>query len=125
MIVGIGTDLLDIERVEQLYARFKDALARKILAEAEWPLYVQSQAKGRFLAKRFAMKEALAKALGTGMREGVRFRDFQITHSALGKPECIFLGKADQLAKQNAIKRIHLSMSDEQSQVLAFAILES
>ncbi|MDM7485998.1 MAG: holo-ACP synthase, partial [Vibrio metschnikovii] len=79
----------------------------------------------RFLAKRFAAKEAAAKALGTGIANGVTFHDFQITNDAQGKPHLTLHGRAQQLAEAMQVTSIHLSLSDERHYAVATVIFES
>lgn len=125
MIVGIGTDIVLIRRVEALVSRSGESFAKRILAQAEWDDYHQARDKPRFLAKRFAVKEAGAKSLGTGIREGVSFKDFVTKKNVLGKPILHLQGVAAEKAAQLGITTLHISYSDEQDSVVAFAIAES
>ena len=124
MIIGIGTDLVDIARIAKVYDRFGMAFVRKIIAESEMNEYVAHGDPVRFLAKRFAVKEAAAKALGSGMRAGIWFRDFVVSHTPEGQPLLTFEGAAKRLAMRCLVKRLHLSVSDERGSVVAFVILE-
>lgn len=124
MIVGIGTDIAEIERIEKALARSGENFARRILSDSEWEQFHQLKQQGRFLAKRFAAKEAASKALGTGIAQGVSFQDFTITHDELGKPLLNLTGKAALLATQLQVASIHLSISDERHYAMATVILE-
>ncbi len=124
-IVGIGTDIAEIERIEKVLARSGDAFAERILTPAELVTYRGRKQPGRFLAKRFAAKEAASKALGTGIAQGVTFQDFIITNDEHGKPILTLENKARELAAARAIQAIHLSISDERHYAVATVIYES
>ena len=125
MILGVGTDLLDAERIRDGFARFGEHYADRLLAPAEHAAYYASRNPARFLAKCFAAKEAFAKAAGTGLRPPVTLRNIAVLRDAQGKPhiEC-----APELAGWLAARGIgahHVSLSDEGDFVLAFVILET
>jgi holo-[acyl-carrier protein] synthase len=124
VIHGIGTDLLDAERIRQGLVRFGEHYADRILAPAEHAGYYASPDPARFLAKCFAAKEAFAKATGTGLRAPVSLRNIAVLRDEHGKPliEC-----APELATWLAARGItahHVSLSDEGNLVLAFVVLE-
>lgn len=125
MILGLGNDIVEIERIAAVLARQGDAFARRILTPTEFEQWQQTKMPERFLAKRFAAKEAASKALGTGIAQGVSFQDFEIQHDSLGKPELFLTGKAAQLAQARAVARLLVSLSDEKHYALATVILES
>ena len=123
MIYGIGTDIAEISRVGGLYQRQGERALEKILAPAEREACKSNVDPARFLAKRFAAKEALGKAYGTGVREPVLLPDIAIEHDDLGKPFFVYSPRlAAVFAKQNL--KAHLSLSDEREFVVAFVILE-
>lgn len=122
-IVGIGTDLVHIPRIEQIYARFGARFADRILHPDERTEFNQSKQPVSFLAKRFAAKEALAKALGTGIAHGVQFHDFIIRKDARGQPQVTLEGGAKRHAAQHPVTAVHLSISDEREYALAFVVL--
>lgn len=127
MIVGIGVDIIAISRVEKVYKRYKDYFGQKILAVEEWSDYQSCRnltQKIKFLAKRFAAKEAFVKALGTGFSQGVRLGDIAVTHDVAGKPGLTISGVAETKMKEKNINSIHLSLSDEKQSVVAFVVLE-
>ncbi|BCK04008.1 4'-phosphopantetheinyl transferase [Vibrio cholerae] len=124
MIVGLGTDIAEIERVEKALARSGESFARRILSDVEFEQFQSLKQQARFLAKRFAAKEAASKALGTGIAQGVTFQDFTISNNELGKPLLALNGKAAQLATQLGVCSIHLSISDERHYAMATVILE-
>ena len=125
MILGVGTDLVEIERIKKSLEKFPDRFAKKILAEDELSEFRRSKVSAAFLAKRFAAKEAVAKALGTGMRQGVHFTSIEVCHDQFGKPGVLLHGDAERRAQELGVKRWHLSISDERQHALAFVIAES
>jgi holo-[acyl-carrier protein] synthase len=122
MISGIGTDIVQLSRIRSALARRGDGLARRLLGDSEWQTYQGHADPARFLAKRFAAKEAALKALGTGLRRGIRWHDVCVENDSDGKPVLIFSGIAATIA---LARRCHLSLSDEQDYALAFVIIES
>ena len=125
MIYGIGTDIVEVTRIEQSLARFGDAFAQRILSEAEWLEYGQSQVKPRFLAKRFAAKEACAKAFGIGVRAPATLPNITVSHDDLGKPVLEFAPALKAWAEARGIRAAHLSISDEKALAAAFVVLEA
>lgn len=124
MIFGIGTDIVEVARISDSVAEFGDTFAKKILAKSEMPSYLQSNIKARFLAKRFAAKEAFSKALGTGLRAPATLQNIAVSHDDLGKPMLVFApALQDFLASKNIIKT-HISISDEKNLAAAFVVLE-
>ncbi|MCP5269090.1 MAG: holo-ACP synthase [Zoogloeaceae bacterium] len=123
MIYGIGTDIVAVERLNRLFERHGQAAAAKLLAPSELAEFEQATDKGRFLAKRFAAKEAFAKALGTGVRPPATLPAIAVSHDDLGRP---LLSFSDALAALLREKRLtaHLSISDERDTAVAFVILE-
>ena len=124
MIFGIGVDITTISRIAKVYERFGDRFAQRILAADEHAQLNTQPNPGRFLAKRFAIKEAAVKALGTGEREGVLLKDFAVHHNDLGKPHLRVSGGAALRYKKLGISTQHVSLSDEGDQVVAFVVLE-
>ncbi|GAB2636689.1 holo-ACP synthase [Vibrio panuliri] len=124
-IKGLGTDIAEIERVEKALSRTGVAFAQRILTPEEMTRFADSKQQGRFLAKRFAAKEAASKALGTGIAKGVTFHDFTITNDDAGKPQLTLSNKALQLASAMGVKHLHLSISDERHYAVATVIFEN
>tara|TARA_B110000196_G_scaffold86688_1_gene75169 strand:- start:30 stop:407 length:378 start_codon:yes stop_codon:yes gene_type:complete len=124
MIYGIGTDIVEVKRIREVLNKYGIALAKKILTSQELLTYKKTEAKENFLAKRFAAKEAFAKALGTGMRSPVNFKSIEIIHDLLGKPKIKTVPELTILMKSHNIKHCHLSISDEKNIAVAFVILE-
>lgn len=124
MIYGIGTDIIAVGRIEAALSRFGDRFAERILAPAEMEDFKASVNRARFLAKRFAAKEAFAKALGTGMRHPVTWRNISVVHDELGRPGFGLEPELTRSLAQRNIRGQHLSISDEAEMVVAFSVLE-
>lgn len=123
-ILGLGTDIVEVARIESIVERSGERLARRILTDMEWLQYQQHQQPIRFLAKRFAAKEAAAKAFGTGIRNGLAFAQFEVFNDELGKPCLRFFANAQQLAERMGVKGVHLTLADERRYACATVILE-
>jgi holo-[acyl-carrier protein] synthase len=125
MIFGIGTDIVEVTRIEASIQQFGDEFARRILADSEFLSYQASHIKPRFLAKRFAAKEAFAKALGTGLRVPATFQNIAISHDELGKPILILATELQVFLQAKNITQTHISISDEKNLAAAFVVLET
>jgi len=125
MIRGIGADLLDSTRIRAGLERFGEHYADRILAPAEHAPYFASSDPARFLAKCFAAKEALSKALGTGLRPPVTLRNIAVLRDPSGRPHFDLAPPLNDWMEARGIRSHHLSLSDEGDLVLAFAIVES
>jgi holo-[acyl-carrier protein] synthase len=124
-ILGIGTDIVSIKRIQAIWDRFGETFARKILTPAEIRLFMQAKEKVPFLAKRFAAKEAVAKAFGTGFRpNGLLLTEIGILNDEWGRPYLQFRGRTETLINSRAILATHVSISDEAEFALAFVIFE-
>lgn len=125
-IIGIGIDIVQISRINNLLLKYKDVFAQRILNKNELIKYYQINAadKSKFLAKRFAVKEAAAKAFGIGLRQGITFNQFQIYNNKLGKPKIKFFHKVLLLYKKIGAKHIHLTLTDEKQYACALVIIE-
>jgi holo-[acyl-carrier protein] synthase len=124
MIFGIGTDIVEVSRIAASIEEFGDAFAARILAESELESYQQTTTKARFLAKRFAAKEAFSKALGTGLRAPATFQNIAVSHDDLGKPLLILAKELQLFLQAKKISYTHISISDEKNLATAFVVLE-
>ena len=127
MIVGIGSDLVHISRVEAVLERQGEAFAKRILRPEEFETFFQKNKPGQraaFLAKRFAAKEALSKALKTGIGK-VSWQHILVTNSLSGTPEITLSDQALSVFKALGAESVHLSLSDEQDLALAFVVLSA
>lgn len=125
MIYGIGTDIVEVSRIEQSLERFGSAFAQRILTEEEYLEFELSQVKARFLAKRFAAKEAFGKALGTGLRAPVAMQSIGVGHNDLGKPVLVLSSELQAWVDARGVKFMHISISDEKALAVAFVVLEN
>ncbi len=124
MIYGIGIDSVHIERMHKNIHRYGDRFAKKILSHREWKRYKQEIRPANFLAKHFAAKEAMAKALGTGFRDGLSLKHITVTHDNYGRPEIKCIGRASDLLASRNINSSYLSITDEKDYALACVVLE-
>ncbi len=120
MIIGVGTDIVDIQRIEKAIIRFGARFARKLLSEAEFREYQSASHPPAFLAKRFAAKEATVKAMGIGFRHGVRPSHISVKHDELGRPTVELLGRAGVIAADKGIAHVYISVADERHYAVAF-----
>ena len=126
MIIGIGVDIIEIERVRQAIQNNKNFLS-KLFTEKEIDYFISRNMNSEVIAGNFAAKEAVSKALGTGMR-GFSFKDIEILRNELGKPEVILHNGANlignKLVENNNSLRVHLSISHNNSSAIAYSVLE-
>lgn len=123
MIMGVGTDILQIARIEQSLQR-TPKLAERILTSDELKLFAEDSRPALFLAKRFAAKEAVSKALGTGIGRGVSWHHIQIDKDEYGRPLVTLVEGAEARATSLGITNLQLSYSDEREYIVAFAVAE-
>jgi len=123
MIFGIGTDVVQLDRIEQSYARFGQHFARRVLMPEEEEAFRKQSRPVRFLAMRFAAKEAIVKAMGTGFAHGMWVRDSGIVANAWGRPEVIWSERGRQMCEQLGIGESHITLTDEAGLVIAVAVL--
>lgn len=124
-ILGLGTDIVETARINAVVARRGDRLARRILSDTEWTIWESHRQPVRFLAGRFAVKEAAAKAFGTGIRNGLAFNQFEVYNDELGKPGLRLWGEAQKLAQRCGVVNIHVTLADERHYACATVIIES
>jgi holo-[acyl-carrier protein] synthase len=125
MIVGTGVDIAETARLEQALERHGERFVKRLYTPREIAYCEGFKNKAERYAARFAAKEAAFKALGTGWAEGVRWLDVEITHQPSGKPELVFTGRAEELARQLGVTRAAVSISHSDRYVVAQVILES
>lgn len=125
MIFGVGTDIVEYARVQATYDRFGEHFVRRILMADEIELFSRSKQPVRFLAMRFAGKEATVKAMGTGFRHGMWLRDVGILNNDWGRPVIIWSERGKRVCEQLGIGSGHVSLTDDAGLVLAFAVVET
>ncbi len=125
MIYGVGTDLIEIRRVQKVLARFGERFARRILCESELTRFRAHRQPVAYLAKRFAAKEAFTKALGTGIHAPANWHGVWVVNLKSGRPQLEFSDELKKLLKEKHIQRSHLSLTDEREMACATVILET
>ncbi len=124
-VVGVGTDIVEISRLENMKEPALEKLARRVLTDRELDKYLQLNQRHRFLAKRWAAKEATSKALGTGIADGVSFQHIEVVSLPSGQPLVELSSRALEVATSLGAKSWHISISDENSFATAFVVLSS
>lgn len=129
MIIGIGNDVIDIRRIEETLARFGGRFVDRIFTDVEIRKSERRAQRAASYAKRFAAKEACSKALGTGFRKGVFWKDMGVVNEPSGKPTMVLTGGArdqlDSLVPQGHGVRIHLTITDDFPYAHAFVMIEA
>lgn len=123
MVMGIGTDLVDVSRIEKALSKHGDRFAKRILCDDELECFRESAKPVQFLAKHFALKEAVSKALGTGIAQGLSFQQMRVSKDNLGKPIVTLEGAAKARLAEMSARHLHVSLSDESGFVSAFAVI--
>lgn len=125
MIFGVGTDIVELSRIQASYERFGEHFVQRILMPEELELFRKSKWPVRFLAMRFAGKEAAVKAMGTGFRHGVWLRDVGITNNDWGRPLIIWSERGRAVCERLGIGAGHVSLTDDAGLIIAFAVVET
>lgn len=123
MIYGIGIDVLRADRVQKAYQRYGERFVERLLMPEERLQFARTRRPDRFLAMRFAAKEAIVKAMGTGFANGVWIRDVGCVQDRLGKPEVVYSARGDALRRRLGIGEGHVTLTDEAGLVVAVAVL--
>ena len=124
MIRGIGVDIVNVDRIEKAVERWGYRFLKRIFTPAEIERCQKRARPAQCLALRFAAKEAFVKALGLGMRKGLRWRDIEVVHDHLGKPDLVLHNQAQRLLEAVEASRTWLSLSDERESAFAVVVLE-
>ena len=123
MIFGIGVDVLEVRRIKETLERFGTHFIERLLLPEEQAQLAKTQRRERFIAMRFAAKEAIVKAMGTGFSHGVWIRDVGVVQNAWGKPEVVFSERGDRVRKGLGVGEAHVTLTDEAGLVVAVAVL--
>jgi holo-[acyl-carrier protein] synthase len=124
MIFGVGTDVIELARVKATYERFGSHFVNRLLTPEEMVLFERTKHPVRFLAMRFAGKEATVKAMGTGFAHGVWIRDVGITNDPRGRPLVIWSERGRRVCDELGIGEGHVSLTDDAGLIIAFAVVE-
>lgn len=125
MVLGLGSDVVNIARIEKSLETFGERFLQRVFTLEEIQgatKYAKPRSRAAYFARRFAAKEACAKALGTGFRHGIKFTDIAVTNTADGKPELVLTGKAADTLKKKGV-RLHLSLSDDYPVAIAVVVV--
>lgn len=123
-ILGIGTDIVNKNRIEKLWNKYKESFAKKILSTYEQQKLNETKDKISYLAKRFAAKESVVKSFGTGFRNKIVLTEIEIYNDNFGKPEVRLLGTTKDIINELQISKIFISISDEKDTSIAFCITQ-
>src|SRR6201996_3843543 len=123
MIFGIGVDVLKVDRVEKVYQKYGERFVRHLLLPEEKAQLGRTKRPVRFLAMRFAAKEAIVKSMGTGFAHGVWIRDVGIVQNAWGKPEVVYSPRGERVRAALGIGEGHVTLTDEAGLIVAVAVL--
>lgn len=124
-LFGIGIDIVQIDRMEKMIEKHGDIFTKKVFHANELNIYQELKYKARFLAKRFAAKEAFAKAFGTGIVQGITLPNIEIANDELGKPYIILHEKTKEKFSSSNASSIFLSISDEKMYAVAHVVIEA
>ena len=125
MVFGVGTDIVQSSRVEKIWQRFGEHFADRLLLSEERALFDVSKRPVRFLSMRFAIKEAVVKAMGTGFAHGVWLRDVGIVNNKWGRPLVIWSERGQRVCDRLGIGSGHVSLTDDAGLVVAFSVVEA
>jgi holo-[acyl-carrier protein] synthase len=124
VILGIGTDLCEVNRIERALERFGERFAARVLVASELEVFRRRRTRAGYLAKRFAAKEAFSKALGVGIRYPVNWHNVWVINERSGKPAFEFSRPLAALLKKRGVAKVHLSLTDEVGMACAFVVVE-
>ena len=124
MIFGVGTDIVELSRIQETFNRFGDHFVERLLMDEERELFARNKWPVRFLAMRFAAKEATVKAMGTGFAHGMWIRDVGVINNDWGRPEVIWSKRGQGVCERLGIGAGHVSLSDDAGLIIAFALVE-
>lgn len=125
MIFGIGTDVVQVDRIKQVYERHGERFVERLLLPAEEQAFRRYTRPVRFLAMRFAAKEAIVKAMGTGFAHGMWIRDCGVVQNAWGRPEVVYSPRGEKVRRKLGIGNGHVTLTDEAGLIVAVAVLEA
>ena len=124
MVLGLGTDLIEIERIQASMDRFGERFLERVFTAEEIAYCRKKKQSAESFAARFAAKEAGAKALGTGISHGVSWKEIEVTREMGQRPMLHFRGRAGELAETMGVRRVHLTLSHSRTLAIAVVVVE-
>jgi holo-[acyl-carrier protein] synthase len=124
VIFGIGVDVLEAARIKKVFDKYGEHFVERLLLPGERAQMERTKRKERFLAMRFAAKEAIVKAMGTGFAHGIWIRDIGVVQNQWGKPEVVYSARGEKMRRQLGIGDGHVTLTDEAGLIVAVAVLE-
>ena len=124
MIFGIGVDVLEAARIKKVYDKYGEHFVERLLLPGERAQLAKTKRTERFLAMRFAAKEAIVKAMGTGFAHGIWIRDIGVVQNKWGKPEVVYSERGEKMRRELGIGDGHVTLTDEAGLIVAVAVLE-
>jgi holo-[acyl-carrier protein] synthase len=124
MVIGLGTDLIEIERIERSVARFGERFLKRVFTPGEIAYCHAKRGSAESFAARFAAKEAGAKALGTGISRGVSWKEFEVKRKPGQRPELHLSGRAAEIARELGVNRMSLSLTHSREMSMAVVVAE-
>jgi len=124
MIKGIGIDIVEVMRVKEILRKYDEHFIKRVFTQDELITSAKKKEPWIFLSGRFAVKEAVFKAFGTGMAKGMTFKDVELVNQLNGKPEVNLYGKAKEFADESGINKVFVSLSHENDYAVAFVVME-
>jgi holo-[acyl-carrier protein] synthase len=125
LIFGIGVDVLEAARIKKVYDRYGEHFVERLLLPAERQQLGRTKRIERFLAMRFAAKEAIVKAMGTGFAHGIWIRDVGVVQNRWGRPEVVYSARGEKMRRKLGIGAGHVTLTDEAGLIVAVAVLEA
>jgi holo-[acyl-carrier protein] synthase len=124
VIFGIGIDVLEAARIQKVFDKYGEHFVNRLLMPGERAQMEHTRRKERFLAMRFAAKEAIVKAMGTGFAHGIWIRDIGVVQNQWGRPEVVYSDRGEKMRRQLGIGDGHVTLTDEAGLIVAVAVLE-
>lgn len=124
MIIGIGIDIVSVKRIKEAETRWGQRFLKRVFTEDELKYSFKHKSPHIHLAARFASKEAMTKSFGTGLSNGIKWRDIEVVNKDSGKPEIVLHGRFKEIAESIGVRNIHISMAHDDGYAVAQVVIE-